>query len=92
MRRDIIRLLAAKPRAVGEIARELPVTRPAISKHLRVLERARLVRFDTEGKRNVYRLDERGLSAAREWFDSFWQEALGRFRLVAENTEKDETG
>ncbi len=89
-RRDIVRILATGPRPVGQIADELPVSRPAISKHLRILERARLVTFEAAGKKNVYRLRAEGFEAARDWFDGFWDDALARFALVAENTKEGE--
>lgn len=85
-RRDILRILAEGARPVGEIAAELPVSRPAISKQLRILERARLVTHESAGKRNVYRIEPAGFDAARGWFDDFWREALMRFAMVAENT------
>lgn len=88
-RRDIVRILAERPRPVGQIAEELPVSRPAISKHLRILERARLVAFEASGKKNVYRLRPEGFEAAREWFDGFWDEALSRFAMVAESTAEE---
>lgn len=86
VRRDIMRLLAPGPRPVGEIAAELPVSRPAVSKHLRILEDAQLVAHEKQGNRNVFRLHEVGFEAARQWLDAFWDEALARFVLVAENT------
>lgn len=86
VRRDILKLLAGQPRAVGELATRLPVSRPAVSKHLRLLEQAGLVAHETEGTRNVYRLEARGFEAARGWLEAFWDEALPRFKLVAENT------
>lgn len=86
VRRDIVRILAPGPRSVGEIAARLPVSRPAVSKHLRVLEGADLVTHEQLGNRNVFRLDPVGFEAARRWLESFWDEALMRFALVAENT------
>lgn len=92
VRRAIVRMLAGGPRPVGAIAAELPVSRPAVSKHLRVLERARLVGFEREGNRNVFRLEAEGFESARRWLDAFWDEALARFALVAENTEPRRRG
>lgn len=86
VRRTIIELLSEQPRAVGELASELPVSRPAVSKHLKLLETAGLIGHQTHGTRNIYHLEAQGFDAARQWLDSFWTEALGRFRLVAENT------
>lgn len=84
VRRTIVRILARGPRPVGELAAELPVSRPAVSKHLRILEEARLVAHDTQGTRNVFRLEPRGFRAARRWLDDFWDEALDRFSDEAE--------
>jgi len=89
IRREIIRLLSDKAQAVGELARQLPVSRPAVSKHLRLLHDAGLVAHEAAGNRNVYRLQATGFDAARQWLDSFWGDALARFKLVAENTAPD---
>ncbi len=86
VRREIMRILAPGPRPVGEIADELPVSRPAVSKHLRILEEANLVAHDKQGNRNVFRLHPEGFEAARKWLEAFWDDALARFVLVAENT------
>lgn len=83
-RRHIVRILAPGPRSVGEIAAELPVSRPAVSRHLRILERAALVAHEPQGNRNVFRLHPGGFDAARRWLDSFWDDALERFVAVAE--------
>ena len=78
-RRRIIQQLRAGPSSVGELAAGLPVSRPAVSQHLTVLRRSRLVRYDELGTRNVYRLDPAGLTELRDWLDSFWESALDRF-------------
>ena len=75
--------------AVGELARELPVTRPAVSQHLRVLKGAGLVVDRRRGNRRIYRLDPNGLEAVREYFDRFWNQALAGFKEAAED-DKDE--
>jgi DNA-binding transcriptional ArsR family regulator len=85
-RRAIIRTLAEGPMAVGDIAARLPVSRPAVSKHLRVLGRAGLVRHESQGTKNVFRLERSGFDAARGWLGAFWDQALSRFAMVAENT------
>lgn len=85
IRRDILRLLAARSLPVGALAAQLPVSRPAISKHLRVLKRAHLVTSEPSGAQNLYRLDTRGFVAARDWLESFWDDALVRLKLAAEN-------
>ncbi|WP_428262544.1 ArsR/SmtB family transcription factor [Haliangium sp.] len=86
IRRAIVRLLASGPRSVGDIAAEFPVSRPAVSKHLRILEDAALVSYTRQGNRNLFQLEQRGFAHARDWLDGFWDEALARFVLVAENT------
>ncbi len=86
IRRQILTILAPGPRPVGEIAAQLPVSRPAVSKHLRLLQNAELVAFERSGNRNLFRLEAAGFDAAKVWLDAFWDEALARFALVAENT------
>jgi DNA-binding transcriptional ArsR family regulator len=83
-RRTIFERLAGGPRAVGELARELPVSRPAVSQHLRVLKDAGLVADQREGSRRLYRVDPRGVEAMRAYLDSFWSDALAAFQLAAE--------
>ena len=78
-RRDILRLLVESPRAVGEIAGQLPVTRPAVSKHLKSLMEAGLVRYEADGTRNVFSLDTTGFARARDALDGFWDVALQNF-------------
>lgn len=74
--------------AVGELAGELPVSRPAVSQHLRVLKDAGLVRERAEGTRRVYRVDLDGVSAVRGYFDRFWDQALADFKAEAERRER----
>jgi DNA-binding transcriptional ArsR family regulator len=83
-RRHVFELLAGGPRSVGELAAELPVSRPAVSQHLRVLESAGLVTHRREGTRHLYELDRPGVVALRAWLDGFWNEALARFKAAAE--------
>ena len=85
-RRQIVDLLRAGPKSVQEIADELPVSRPAVSRHLRLLKEASLVVDEPVGTRRLYRLDPHGLAALRSLFDDLWDVALARFRLVAETT------
>jgi DNA-binding transcriptional ArsR family regulator len=85
-RRRIFESLSAGPRSVGELAEGLPVTRPAVSQHLRVLEQAGLVSHTANGTRNVYRVEPGGLAGVRAYFDQFWGDALERF---AEETRKE---
>ncbi|MCC6250651.1 MAG: helix-turn-helix transcriptional regulator [Rubrivivax sp.] len=87
-REAIVRLLAARECAVGEIAAELPVSRPAVSKHLRLLESAGLVRFRSEGTRNVYALEPAALAALRDDIDALWRTALARLALDANNRRR----
>ena len=87
-RRTIFERLALRPMAVGELAGELPVSRPAVSQHLRVLKDAGLVRERAEGTRRVYRVDFDGVAAVRTYFDRFWDQALGDFKAEAELRER----
>ena len=83
-RRDILEQLTHGPAAVNEIAEQLPVSRPAVSQHLRVLLEAGLVRFEPDGTRNVYRLERAGFDELRAWLDSFWQDVLDAFEAYAD--------
>jgi DNA-binding transcriptional ArsR family regulator len=71
---------------VADIAQQLPVSRPAVSQHLRVLKKAGLVTLRTEGTRNIYQLDPEGLAALRDHLDSLWQTALEQFKAKAETS------
>jgi DNA-binding transcriptional ArsR family regulator len=84
-RRAIVETLADGPLPVGRLAQRLPVTRPAVSQHLKVLKEAGLVRERAEGTRRVYRLDPRGLAEIRAWLDQFWDRALASFKEAAES-------
>lgn len=88
-RRAIIELLQPGARSVREIADDLPVSRPAVSQHLRVLRDAGLVTEERVGTRRLYRLDDLGVEAVREYLERVWGEAATRFRLAAENTTQD---
>ena len=88
-RRAIFEQLRSGPRAVGELANELPVSRPAVSQHLRVLREAGLVTERRNGTRRVYRVDPNGLGALRDYFDAFWNEALAAFKAAAENERRN---
>jgi len=90
-RRSIVERLAHGPLAVGELARDLPVSRPAVSQHLKVLKCAGLVRDEAVGTRRVYRLDPSGLEAMRADLDRFWVQALAGFKDTMERMEGDET-
>jgi DNA-binding transcriptional ArsR family regulator len=89
-RRAILERLLHGPLAVVDIARTLPVTRPAVSQHLKVLKDVGLVTDRPEGTRRLYAIDRKGLSAIREYFDRFWDGALDDFRRVAEESYEAE--
>jgi DNA-binding transcriptional ArsR family regulator len=88
-RRDVLARLRERPASVAEIAAGLPVSRPAVSQHLKVLRDSGLVAYETVGNRNVYRVDVGGLAALREWLDEFWTVALDRYaKFVAEESKR----
>ena len=89
-RRAIVRALASGPMPVGAIAELLPISRPAVSQHLRLLEDAELVTHSSEGTRNLFRLHRAGFAAATRWLDSFWDEAMDNFAALAEESWKAE--
>lgn len=89
MRAAIVERLGARPMAVGELAAGLPVSRPAVSQHLKVLKEARLVRVTAEGTRRIYSIDPAGLGAIRAWLDRFWDQALARYAEAAEREEEE---
>jgi len=83
-RRRIFERLRSGPQAVGAIARRMPVSRPAVSQHLKVLKEAGLVADRPEGTRRVYYIDPNGLGALRAWVDQFWDKALAEFKAEVE--------
>lgn len=85
-RRAIVELLANQPRSVREIAESLPISRPAVSRHLRLLSDAGLVVDEAVGAQRVYRLQEEGVEAVQTYLARVWGQAASRFRLFAENT------
>ena len=87
-RRSIVERLRRGPRSVGELADGLPVSRPAVSQHLRVLREARVVTEQREGTRRIYRLDPAGLGEVRAAFDRFWTDALAEFERAAASGTK----
>jgi DNA-binding transcriptional ArsR family regulator len=89
-RRAIFERLVERPRAVGELADHLPVSRPAVSQHLRVLKDAGLVSDRAEGTRRVYAVNPAGLKTLRTDLDRFWTQALATFKTVAEGSSKDD--
>lgn len=85
-RRAILEALARQPLAVGELATRFPISRPAVSQHLRVLGDANLVAHETRGTRNVYRVNTEGLETLRQYLDALWGRALRDFKRVAESS------
>ena len=87
-RREILVMLRLGDRAVNEIAKELPISRPAVSRHLRLLKEADLVEEESVGTRRLYRIKDEGVEAVRRYLEEVWGEAAARFRIVAENVER----
>jgi DNA-binding transcriptional ArsR family regulator len=87
-RRTILRLLGEHERSVGELAGAMPISRPAVSRHLRVLREAGLVREEPRGTQRIYALRASGIDAVRAYLEQVWGEAATRFRFMAENTDE----
>jgi DNA-binding transcriptional ArsR family regulator len=85
-RREILRLLSASDKPVQEIAAAMPISRPAVSRHLRLLKEAGMVAEQAEGTRRIYHLEEEGMRAVQAYLEGIWGAAASRFRLLAENT------
>jgi len=88
-RREIFERLTDGPLAVGQLAQELPISRPAVSQHLKVLKDAGLVFDHPSGTRRVYQVDPTAVAALREYFDAFWGQALASFQAAAESAPED---
>jgi DNA-binding transcriptional ArsR family regulator len=88
-RRAIFERIALRPRAVGEVASELPVTRPAVSQHLKVLKEAGLVTDRRDGNRRIYQANPDGVAALRSQLDGFWNQALATFKEVVEQDTQE---
>jgi DNA-binding transcriptional ArsR family regulator len=86
-RRAIVEILSGGGRSVQQIADELPISRPAVSRHLRLLKDAGLVADQADGTRRIYQLRDEGVEAIRMYFEQVWSQAAARFRIVAENTK-----
>ncbi len=86
-RRAILKLLHGGERSVRELADEMPITRPAVSRHLRLLKEAGLVTSTAEGTRRLYRLHDEGVDAVRTYLEEIWGDAIARFRLLAEDRD-----
>jgi DNA-binding transcriptional ArsR family regulator len=89
-RRAIFELLARSPSSVGELARQLPISRPAVSQHLRVLKDGGLVVSRYEGTRNVYQLNPDGVAAVRAYLDRVWDNALTAYQKAAESAHEEQ--
>lgn len=89
-RRRILERLRSGPKPVGAIAAGLPVSRPAVSQHLKILKEAGLVREEPEGTRRIYHIDPKGLGVLRAWLDRFWDDALEAFRSEVESEPRRE--
>lgn len=85
-RRQLVRLLSAGAQSVGDLAAQVPISRPAVSRHLKLLEQAGLVSHEAAGTRNLYRLERAGLAETAGWLTRFWDEAEARLKFVAHNT------
>jgi len=90
-RRLVLERLRRRPRAVGELAKGMAVSRPAVSQHLKVLKEAGLVKEERQGTRHIYRIDPAGLGPLRAWLDQFWDAALEAFKAEAEKPEAKPT-
>jgi DNA-binding transcriptional ArsR family regulator len=90
-RRAIFELLGERPHAVGQLAVRLPVSRPAVSQHLKVLKEAGIVNDHARGTRRIYQLDQDGLAGVRAYFDRFWTNALDAFKQAAEAAVEEES-
>jgi DNA-binding transcriptional ArsR family regulator len=90
-RRSIFERLRRGARSVTDLAEELPVSRPAVSQHLRVLKDAGLVRERRDGTRRLYRIDPDGLREVRDYFDDFWSDVLAAFKEAVEREEREES-
>ena len=88
-RREVLERLSAGPKAVGEIAEGMPVSRPAVSQHLKVLKEAGLVSDRQDGARRIYAIDPQGLGAMRAWLDQFWDRALAAFQAEVERSPEE---
>lgn len=90
-RRLVLENIRLEPSAVGKIAERLPVSRPAVSQHLKILKNAGLVSEERRGTRNIYSVDPVGIAALRDYFNDYWGIALDRFKALAEETSEEDT-
>ena len=89
VRRQMLAMLRERPHQVGELAAAFPISRPAISRHLKLLEGAGLVAHEARGRTNLYTVRREGFEAVEAWLEAFWDDALTRYKLVAENLESE---
>jgi DNA-binding transcriptional ArsR family regulator len=89
-RRRIVELLSSEPRTVGALAEAMPISRPAVSRHLRLLKDAGLVTEEADGTRRIYRLHDEGIEAVERYLREVWGDVAVRFRLAAENTKQSD--
>jgi DNA-binding transcriptional ArsR family regulator len=89
-RRAVLERIARHPASVGDIARDMPVSRPAVSQHLKALKEAGLVRDEAEGTRRIYRIDPAGLGPIRAWLDRMWDDALSAFAAAVDQEHDPE--
>jgi DNA-binding transcriptional ArsR family regulator len=90
-RRAIFEKLQTRPLAVVDIWEGLPISRPAVSQHLKVLKEAKLINLRADGNKNIYELNREGILAMRNYLDKFWDDAMANFKVLAESTEKENT-
>ena len=88
-RRQIFELVAARPRSVAEITREVTISQSAVSQHLKVLRESRLVRAEPKGASNVYHIDPAGLGQMRAWLDRFWSSTLAAYKVAVEQPPEE---
>ena len=91
-RRAILEVLREAPKSVGELAKTQPVSRPAVSQHLKVLASANLVGVEQQGTRRMYYVERQGLEGLRQWLDGFWDDALSAFEAEVARQVEDENG
>lgn len=89
VRLAIVESLATHPTTVASLAEQFPISRPAVSRHLKLLKDAGLVESESDGTRRIYRVRPDGISALRDYMDQLWREAAARYTLAAENTAQD---
>jgi len=87
-RLKVFERVAQRPRGVGELAAGLPVSRPAVSQHLKILKDAGLVTAEQRGRARIYRIDPKGLGALRSWLDAHWDQSLAAFKALAEKGDE----